>query len=103
MFQSAAMRRTGVAAPSMGRPSPVDKVLPSFHNLERFRAKWIPVRVKNTRQNKNLDCAGRQKRTGGLHYLVPGRREGSVNIRKSRNYYRWTRRYAALLPNSAGC
>jgi hypothetical protein len=22
---------------------------------ERFRAKWIPVRVKKTRQNKNLD------------------------------------------------
>jgi hypothetical protein len=23
--------------------------------LERFRAKWIPVRVKKTRQNKELD------------------------------------------------
>jgi hypothetical protein len=23
--------------------------------LERFRAKWIPVRVKKTRQNKNLE------------------------------------------------
>jgi hypothetical protein len=23
--------------------------------LERFRAKWIPVRVKKTRQNRNLD------------------------------------------------
>jgi hypothetical protein len=22
---------------------------------ERFRAKWIPVRVKKTRQNKNLE------------------------------------------------
>jgi len=22
--------------------------------LQRFRAKWIPVRVKKTRQNKNL-------------------------------------------------
>jgi hypothetical protein len=24
-------------------------------SLERFRAKWIPVRVKKTRQNKNLE------------------------------------------------
>jgi hypothetical protein len=24
-------------------------------NLERFRAKWTPVRVKKTRQNKNLE------------------------------------------------
>src|ERR1700723_3203800 len=24
-------------------------------DLERFRAKWIPVRVKKTRQNKNLE------------------------------------------------
>jgi hypothetical protein len=23
--------------------------------LKRFRAKWIPVRVKKTRQNKNLE------------------------------------------------
>jgi hypothetical protein len=23
--------------------------------LERFRAKWVPVRVKKTRQNKNLE------------------------------------------------
>jgi hypothetical protein len=23
--------------------------------LERFRAKWMPVRVKKTRQNKNLE------------------------------------------------
>jgi hypothetical protein len=23
--------------------------------LERFRAKWAPVRVKKTRQNKNLE------------------------------------------------
>ena len=25
------------------------------HGLERFRAKWIPVRVKKTRQNKRLE------------------------------------------------
>jgi hypothetical protein len=24
-------------------------------NLERFQAKWIPVRVKKTRQNKDLE------------------------------------------------
>jgi hypothetical protein len=29
--------------------------LPGDRVLERFRAKWIPVRVKKTRQNKNLD------------------------------------------------
>src|ERR1700729_2740550 len=26
-----------------------------MNELERFRAKWIPVRVKKTRQNKNLE------------------------------------------------
>jgi hypothetical protein len=26
-----------------------------FIILERFRAKWIPVRVKKTRQNNNLE------------------------------------------------
>src|SRR6202041_637316 len=41
--------------------------------LERFRAKWIPVRVKKTRQNKNLEprsdsigtemALGKQERT----------------------------------------
>ncbi|SEC34138.1 hypothetical protein SAMN05444164_1602 [Bradyrhizobium erythrophlei] len=27
----------------------------AFAALERFRAKWTPVRVKKTRQNKNLE------------------------------------------------
>jgi hypothetical protein len=27
----------------------------SHHALERFPAKWIPVRVKKTRQNKRLE------------------------------------------------
>ena len=26
----------------------------NFLNLERFRAKWVPVRAKKTRQNKRL-------------------------------------------------
>jgi hypothetical protein len=26
--------------------------------LERFQAKWVPVRVKKTRQNKNLELSG---------------------------------------------
>jgi hypothetical protein len=25
------------------------------NDLERFRAKWVPVRVKKTRQNKKLE------------------------------------------------
>jgi hypothetical protein len=31
--------------------------------LERFRAKWIPVRVKKTRQNKNLEPGSDSIRT----------------------------------------
>ncbi|MCA6105736.1 hypothetical protein [Bradyrhizobium cenepequi] len=30
--------------------------MPAFSDLlERFRAKWVPVRVKKTRQNKKLE------------------------------------------------
>src|SRR6201992_3660207 len=32
--------------------------------LERFRAKWIPVRVKKTRQNKKLEPGSDSIRTG---------------------------------------
>ena len=32
--------------------------------LERFRAKWAPVRVKKTRQNKNLEPSFRFNRNG---------------------------------------
>src|ERR1700742_91916 len=32
--------------------------------LERFRAKWTPVRVKKTRQNKNLEPGSDSIRTG---------------------------------------
>src|ERR1700761_2699947 len=32
--------------------------------LERFRAKWVPVRVKKTRQNKNLEPGSDSIRTG---------------------------------------
>ena len=51
--------------------------------VERFRAKWIPVRVKKTRQNKNLeprsDSIGTEKALGvrkshELGYGVCGRR-----------------------------
>jgi hypothetical protein len=31
--------------------------------LERFRAKWTPVRVKKTRQNKNLEFGSDSIRT----------------------------------------
>jgi hypothetical protein len=31
-----------------------EKIMRTFNNLERFQAKWIPVRVKKTRQIKNL-------------------------------------------------
>jgi hypothetical protein len=32
--------------------------------LERFPAKWVPVRVKKTRQNKNLELGSDSIRTG---------------------------------------
>src|SRR4051812_21122183 len=34
------------------------------HALKRFRAKWIPVRVKKTRQNKNLEPGADSITTG---------------------------------------
>src|SRR5580692_989507 len=53
--------------------------------LERFRAKWIPVRVKKTRQNKNLeprsDSIGTEKalelstRCGCLYQVLQDRRQ----------------------------
>src|SRR5580698_7292316 len=51
----------------------------SSRSLERFRAKWIPVRVKKTRQNKNLEPGSDSIRTGkalavnhGAAGLLPG-------------------------------
>jgi hypothetical protein len=35
-----------------------------FYALGRFRAKWIPVRVKKTRQNKSLEPGSDFIRTG---------------------------------------
>ena len=32
-----------------------NRCVQDYTRLERFRAKWIPVRVKKTRQNKNLE------------------------------------------------
>jgi hypothetical protein len=47
-----ALLMIGVAADLFRLMSPIV----SFVSwLERFRAKWIPVRVKKTRQNKNLE------------------------------------------------
>jgi hypothetical protein len=44
--------------------------------LERFRAKWIPVRVKKTRQNNNLeprsDSIGTEKALGREPIIPPG-------------------------------
>src|ERR1700729_2683649 len=46
-----------------------------MNELERFRAKWIPVRVKKTRQNKNLeprsDSIGTEKALGGRRAVRP--------------------------------
>ena len=36
-----------------GQPDPVLSALAAGVELERFRAKWVPVRVKKTRQRKN--------------------------------------------------
>jgi hypothetical protein len=47
-----ALLMIGVAADLFRLMSPIV----SFVSwLERFRAKWIPVRVEKTRQNKNLE------------------------------------------------
>ena len=51
------------------RPHTCDDANFCFGSLERFRAKWIPVRVKKTRQNKNLeprsDSIGTEKALDG--------------------------------------
>jgi hypothetical protein len=42
-----------------------------FASLERFRAKWTPVRVKKTRQNKKLEPGSDLIRTDqALHLLA---------------------------------
>src|SRR5271154_4644563 len=48
--------------------------------LERLRAKWIPVRVKKTRQNKNLEPRSDSIGTGKALecVLVVGRPHGSL-------------------------
>src|SRR5882724_2884119 len=38
----------------------------SVATLERFRAKWVPVRVKKTRQNNNLEIGSDSIRTRSL-------------------------------------
>jgi hypothetical protein len=44
-------------------------------SLERFRAKWVPVRVKKTRQNKRLEPPFRFNRNGkGSRIHGSGRR-----------------------------
>jgi hypothetical protein len=47
------LRRHGRAMAAMTRLASVDQFLPKA--LERFQAKWTPVRVKKTRQIKNLE------------------------------------------------
>ena len=59
--------RASQAAWSHSRPGPAirRKVLTTNRSpLERFRAKWIPVRVKKTRQNKKLEPGSDSIRTG---------------------------------------
>src|SRR5436190_23989420 len=61
----------------------------TYRNLERFQAKWIPVRVKKTRQNKKIqprsDSIGTEKalaqhlfrfRHGAEHVIERRRRYG---------------------------
>jgi hypothetical protein len=40
-----------------------------FYALERFRAKWIPVRVKKTRQNESLEPGSDSIRPGRVSRL----------------------------------
>jgi hypothetical protein len=41
--------------PTQARPDVLDLPREIDHAAERFRAKWEPVRVKKTRQNKRLE------------------------------------------------
>src|SRR5438876_1412724 len=47
----------------------------TYRNLERFQAKWIPVRVKKTRQNKKIeprsDSIGTEKALTGDRMSKP--------------------------------
>ena len=46
------------------------------YDLERFQAKWIPVRVKKTRQNKKIEprsnFIGTKKALGSGHFKPKG-------------------------------
>jgi hypothetical protein len=50
----------GCARSQSGGRHPVRMIV----GLERFRAKWVPVRVKKTHQNKNLAPGSDSIRTG---------------------------------------
>src|SRR5438034_5002793 len=47
----------------------------TYRNLERFQAKWIPVRVKKTRQNKKIeprsDSIGTEKALVTTEAILP--------------------------------
>src|SRR5438552_477876 len=59
-------QRVGEAASVVSAIPSVRKALVSFQRktLERFQAKWIPVRVKKMRQNKKLEPPFRSERKG---------------------------------------
>jgi len=54
---------TGSAEPGWARAKYSHRLAARPYALERFRAKWIPVRVKKTRQNNNLELRSDSIRT----------------------------------------
>jgi len=53
--------------------------------LERFRAKWTPVRVKKTRQNKKLEP--RSDSIGTAKALATGHNSSAARSNARRFYY----------------
>jgi hypothetical protein len=53
-YAASAHTETGAAAFIRGSENGALSFCPEARLLERFRAKWAPVRVKKTRQNKRL-------------------------------------------------
>ncbi len=63
-YQMESARISSVGTPrSCGETSTVTEVRAFMRGLERFRAKWISVRVKKTRQNRRLEPGSDSIRT----------------------------------------
>jgi hypothetical protein len=75
---------------------------PKLLRLERFRAKWMPVRVKKTRQNKNLEPRSDSIKTEKALAIRGGLPRGFGTKRLTELPMLWPEQWSALgLPEPA--